>query len=203
MSVLAPAGRRADCARVLDSGARPHRPRRERALRRAGLGGEPCVCLEVLDAWARDAGDERVLVAASRGPADRIARREWNAPDDEEQAGWVGYGPSLGAPGPPADGLAALLSLPGGLPDRLVATVAASRSGGAISPRLHAALFGRVAAALGGWLGQPELELGRRWATRGRCRATRSASCTRSFRSPGWSRSGLATSRQSGAPGSC
>ena len=41
-----------------------------------------------------------------------------------------------------------------------MATVAASRSGGAISPRLHAALFGRVAAALGGWLGQPELELG-------------------------------------------
>ena len=41
-----------------------------------------------------------------------------------------------------------------------MATVAASRSGGAISPRLHAALFGRVAAALGGWLGQPALELG-------------------------------------------
>src|SRR5918992_4009147 len=53
--------------------------------------------------------------------------------DEEEQAGWVGYGPSLGAPGPPADGLAALLSLPGGLPDRLVSTVAAARSCGAVS----------------------------------------------------------------------
>lgn len=43
----------------------------ERAL--AALGGEPCRCVELLDAWARHADDLRVLVIASRGPGDVVA----------------------------------------------------------------------------------------------------------------------------------
>lgn len=43
----------------------------ERAL--AALGGQRCTCLELLDAWERHRDDLRVLVLASRGPADIIA----------------------------------------------------------------------------------------------------------------------------------
>jgi hypothetical protein len=43
----------------------------ERAL--AALGGERCACVDMLDAWARHATDERLLVLASRGPADSLA----------------------------------------------------------------------------------------------------------------------------------
>ncbi|HEY5318208.1 MAG TPA: hypothetical protein VIJ20_09515 [Solirubrobacteraceae bacterium] len=53
-------------------------PEAERAL--AALGGERCPCMEVLEAWGRHAGDPRVLVLASRGPADPItAQADWTA----------------------------------------------------------------------------------------------------------------------------
>jgi hypothetical protein len=52
-------------------------------------------------------------------------------------------------PDSPHSRLIALLSLPGSLPDRLVATVAAAYADHAPSPRLHAALYGRVIAELG------------------------------------------------------
>jgi hypothetical protein len=53
-------------------------PEAERAL--AALGGQRCTCVDVLDAWARHEGDQRVLVLASRGPADPIAAHaDWTA----------------------------------------------------------------------------------------------------------------------------
>jgi hypothetical protein len=64
--------------------------------------------------------------------------------------------------------LIALVGLGAGFGERLVATVAAEwtkrlRDGGAevaeALPRLHAALYGRVFAALRSWLGEPELSL--------------------------------------------
>ena len=133
----------------------------ERAL--SALGGEPCACVEVLDAWARYAADERVLVAASRGPWDRIPAREWSERDEEPaQTGWFSYGPVTSFPMPfdthqPDGELLSLLALPGRLGDRLVATVAAGCI--TVSPRLHAALHGRVAGALGVWLGRSGVEL--------------------------------------------
>jgi hypothetical protein len=52
-------------------------PEAERAL--AALGGEPCVCVQLLDAWARHCEDPRVFVLASRGPADLLARQDLDA----------------------------------------------------------------------------------------------------------------------------
>jgi hypothetical protein len=115
----------------------------ERAL--AGLGGERCACVDVLDAWARHADDLRVLVLASRGPADEL-----DPPDDRDEA---------------EDALLRLLTLGGGLADRLVAAVAAAwvdRSEperAAARARLTAALYGRVLPELRRWLGEPRLAI--------------------------------------------
>jgi len=66
-------------------------PEAERAL--AALGGDRCTCVEVLDAWERHHHDPRVLVLASRGPADPIAA----------QADWIArLGPVMPRPVPPA-----------------------------------------------------------------------------------------------------
>jgi hypothetical protein len=121
----------------------------ERTL--AALGGERCACVEFLAAWERHAADEQVLVLARRGPADRIG-------DDAHGAVFVhasphGHGPLVG---PQDVDLKALLRLGGGLPDRLVATVVAAQAGEPLSPRLHAALYGRVLFALRGWLDLPD-----------------------------------------------
>ncbi len=68
----------------------------------------------------------------------------------------------------PAQQLGRLLSLGGGLGRRLDATVAAHWRERLLTPdaetdrlsaRLHAALFGRVLATLGGWLGQGDVAL--------------------------------------------
>ncbi|WP_028057757.1 hypothetical protein [Candidatus Solirubrobacter pratensis] len=118
----------------------------ERAL--AALGGEPCACLDVLEAWERHAADPRVLLLGTRGPGDRFARQD-------------GHPGVPGAP-PPVPELFMLLRLGGGLQERLVATVAASR-GEPIAEgeraRLHAALYGRVVTALRAWLGEPEADV--------------------------------------------
>lgn len=111
----------------------------------ADLDGESCACVAIVDAGHRHVADEQVLVLGRRGPADRIEPRDGGAIDDE----YGMYAASQAPPGmvlEPQNELAALLQLPGALPDRLVATVAASASSG---PRLHAALYGRVRAALG------------------------------------------------------
>ena len=123
----------------------------ERAL--TALGGERCVCAEIVDAWALHVEDERVLVAGRRGPADRIPAREWGDDDSSGFPGshglYAGTVTGASAPATPHGRLIALLSLPGHLPDRLVATVAAAYARRDPSPRLHAALYGRVIAELG------------------------------------------------------
>jgi hypothetical protein len=123
----------------------------ERTL--AALGGTRSGCIDVIDAWHRYATDLRVLVLASRGPSDVLA-----AADPQLHRG----APPMPAPMiPGAEGLAALFALHGGLPDRLVATVAASwasRTQEALPP-LHAALYGRLVATLRPWLGDPNLDV--------------------------------------------
>jgi hypothetical protein len=174
----------------------------------AALGGERCTCVEVIEAWRRHQDDPRVLVIASRGPADPIAA-------DGEWAAQLAATPALTSPPPPSPAgaisrklfrrrgappgtphqvrsrpvvrlaagtapfrtqaeneLLGLLGLGGGLPDRLVASVAAAWAerladpGSAVNgalPALHASMHGRLAAAVRSWLGRAdaavELEL--------------------------------------------
>jgi hypothetical protein len=112
----------------------------EKILR--ALAGESYACLDVLEAWQVHADDLRVLVLASRGPADPVAVR----PDEPGSAGWtVRAGSSAAAQmqrrraavtavlggGAAAsrereDPLATLLSLGGPMQTRLTATVAAA-----------------------------------------------------------------------------
>ena len=153
------------------------------------LAGQRAACLEALDAWAGHAADLRVLVLASRGPADPVAVR----PDDSGTTGWTGMtgraaaarmqrrrramaavlGGAAPASGEPGDALVTLLSLGGPMQARLTATVAAAwrerlRDGAspadaaaadAARPALHAALYGRVVATLRAWTGQPDLKV--------------------------------------------
>jgi hypothetical protein len=171
----------------------------ERAL--AALGGQRRPCIDLLDAWKRHQDDARVLVLATRGPADQLA-----ASDDDRYPrlglaqqqvvqgstlarrrrgrGFSSMGPQAatisyaGSTGSAATGriskaaqaeseLIALLSLGGGLHDRLVATVAAAWSerlrqpDGARArarPQLQAALHGRVFDTIQRWLGGPALQ---------------------------------------------
>ncbi len=112
----------------------------EKILR--ALAGEDYACLDVLEAWEVHADDLRVLVLASRGPADPVAVRL----DQPGPAGWTGRtGRSaaarmqrrrsavtavLGGAAPASrereDPLATLLSLGGPMQTRLTATVAAA-----------------------------------------------------------------------------
>jgi hypothetical protein len=130
-------------------------PDGERAL--IALGGEPLACIEMLDAWQRHSHDPAILLLSSRGSADLIPvpeddrlRRMSSSDDDGEPQ------------------LARLLALGGGLSRRLDATVAAHWRDRLLSPdteadrlraQLDAALYGRVLATLGGWLGQREPRL--------------------------------------------
>jgi len=152
----------------------------ERAL--AALAGEPRPCIELLDAWHRHADDVRVLVLGSRGASDRLVI-DLDALTGHRPVRRPG-GPAVPSPtpwrlGPRASRrrhaeveLSWLLSVGGGLGDRLAATVAAAwarrfRAGtarvtGPRAPRaqLEAALHGRVLAALRTWLGEAELDAG-------------------------------------------
>jgi hypothetical protein len=99
------------------------------------------------------------------------ARRGWashSVPAPSAAHLTAGRGPALPAPATadPEDELIELLQLGGSLPDRLAATVAAGWSQRLAQPdeatrralpQLHAALYGRAAAALRGWLGNPAL----------------------------------------------
>jgi hypothetical protein len=140
----------------LDCGGQPHRLRwaagELQALDHTDLEGEQILsvlagqgfpCLDVLDLWARYAADLRVLILASRGPADPLT--SWTQP----AAGWTA-GPTRrrsrrvasmrntgthsvltyhGGPPEPDDGLPRLIGLGGLLPDRLAATVIATWAG--------------------------------------------------------------------------
>jgi hypothetical protein len=146
-------------------------PEGERAL--AALGGQPCACVQLLDAWERHAADPLVLVLGPRGrsrgrPSRGVPRRRrpgalrravpvpavgWRG-----GAGWWSYPGAPGASivtGEPMGGLELLLGLDGEIPHRLVAGVAAAlvdRSGDpALGPTLHAALYGRLLATFWRW----------------------------------------------------
>jgi hypothetical protein len=139
----------------LDCGGQPHRLRwaagELRALDHTDLEGEQILsvlagqgfpCLDVLDLWARYAADLRVLIMASRGPADPLAtwtplRSGWTVHRGPRSsrarafAGTSGGGFRVrsqprAAAGEPDDGLARLIGLGGLLPDRLAATVIAA-----------------------------------------------------------------------------
>lgn len=150
----------------------------------SALAGERFACLDALDSWAGHADDLRVLILASRGPADPVAVRL----DDARPAGWTGraaaarmhrrraavtavMGGGARASSEPEDTLATLLSLGGPMQARLTATVAAAwrdrlrdeagpadaAAAGEARPALHAALYGRVVATLRAWTGRPDL----------------------------------------------
>jgi hypothetical protein len=113
---------------------------REKILR--ALAGESYACLDVLEAWEVHADDLRVLVLASRGPADPVAVR----PDEPRSTGWTGrtgraslaamqhrraavtavMGRAAPASREREDTLVVLLSLGGPMQTRLTATVAAA-----------------------------------------------------------------------------
>lgn len=59
-------------------------PDGERAL--MALGGTSCLCVELLDAWARRRADGRLLTLLGRGPSDLIAATG-------AASGWTGYAP--------------------------------------------------------------------------------------------------------------
>jgi hypothetical protein len=149
----------------------------------AALGGAQSPCLQIFEAWQRHRADLDLLLLASRsvadpldriltvvgGPGSRVASAPPGGPRGPRhgpqfpmasprlQGLWSAY--SL-APG--QETLVMLLSLPGGLPIRLVATVIASWAQriadddplvAAARPALYAALYGRALAALQNWLG--------------------------------------------------
>ena len=139
----------------LDCGGQPHRLRWDAGQLHAldhtddlegeqilsALGGQSYPCLDVLDLWAGHAADLRVLILASRGPADPLA------PWTPSPSGWTGYTGgggfagrrrvrarsfamlTHGQPDDPDDGLPRLIGLGGLLPDRLAATVIATWAG--------------------------------------------------------------------------
>lgn len=124
----------------------------------AALGGQRCCCVDMLDAWHRHATDLRVLVLASRGPADQLSPQPTPArPGGASVARQAGGLTLVRARGGPASSSASsasfthpnarrrpahpapataepeyelieLLQLGGSLPDRLAATVAANWS---------------------------------------------------------------------------
>ncbi|HWH09528.1 MAG TPA: hypothetical protein VG165_00220 [Solirubrobacteraceae bacterium] len=69
----------------------------ERAL--AALGGEPCACVDLLDAWARHEHDVRVLVIASRGPIDLLIADDRTPQPTRSGLGRIGAARSVGGRG--------------------------------------------------------------------------------------------------------
>jgi hypothetical protein len=162
-------------------------PTGERTL--MALGGEPLACIEMLDVWERHATDPNVLLFGSRGAVDLITRpaemshqpRPTARPAMTTARGGRGGATratlSFSATHSAANSesvdddeaqLAQLLSLGGGIGQRLNATVAAywrdrlrtpDAETDQLGARLHAALYGRVLATLSTWLGQTDIEL--------------------------------------------
>jgi hypothetical protein len=126
----------------------------EKILR--ALAGEDYACLDVLEAWEVHADDLRVLILASRGPADAVRIRPKDAPRaapfipgrraaamQRRRAAVTAVLSGGAAGGEPRDALATLLSLGGPMQTRLTATVAAAwrerlRDGAATADRVAA-----------------------------------------------------------------
>ena len=140
----------------------------------SALAGQGFPCLDVLNAWAEHSADLRVLVLASRGPADPLvmwsppaSRRAGRPRPARRRRSYAVL--SHGHPDEPEDEVTGLIRLGGLLPDRLAATVIAGwaeRLRGtpddavvAARPVLHAALYGRLTAALRVWASQPRLKV--------------------------------------------
>lgn len=149
---------------------------RERAL--TALGAESYRCLDLLRVWEQHTEDLDVLLLSRRGPRDRLApHTEHPHPGvlRGRAVGWTSYRPLSSTmsyrsveDGDVAARLADVLGLGGGLPDRLAAQVIWVWTGriadgdsavGSVLPRLHAALYGRFAAAVRDWLGAPDLRV--------------------------------------------
>jgi len=113
-------------------------PEGERAL--VALGGKPCACIDIVEAWERHRSSVDVVLVASRGPGDLPASEDYPGHKIEERDAE----------------LRRLLRLGGALPERLVANVVSSLPPEAPGPLLHAALYGRVLVAVRQWLGRPE-----------------------------------------------
>jgi len=153
----------------------------------SALGGQSYPCLDVLDLWTGHTADLRVLILASRGPADPLATVLPSPPGWTARTGRGGFAGrrrgragsfamlTYGQPDEPDDGLPRLIGLGGLLPDRLAATViatwaerlrgAAAAGAAAVTaaelaaarPALHAALYGRAVTALRSWTGRRDL----------------------------------------------
>ena len=128
----------------------------ERTL--AALARETVPCVERVGAWRRYCDDVRVLTLGSRGLSDRL-----DAPAEQRPH------PRMSGIKPADAALAELLALGGGLAERLQAHAAATwaerlrtddtAADAAAVPQLHAALYGRLLAALRSWLDEPELSI--------------------------------------------
>lgn len=132
------------------------------------------------DPVATDGGGARMRSAgfaarpASYSSTLQVSRRGSKRPSAAR--GWTMYSPLAGSRSPgrpglagePDDEVAALLAMGGGLPECLVATVAATWADrldnrdtriGAAMPSLRAALYGRAVAAMRSWLGDPHAKV--------------------------------------------
>jgi hypothetical protein len=146
----------------------------------SALGDQYYPCLGAVDAWAGHADDLRILVLTSRGLTDPVRLPPETTPGGRPAPGRItrvrrtatsssimrvrggaarGGGPGGRGGEDEAAALAALLGLGGPMQDRLTATVAAAAVDRA-RPARHAALYGRVTAALRAWTGQPDLQVG-------------------------------------------
>lgn len=117
-------------------------PEAERAL--AALGGQRCACVDVLDAWADHETDPRVLVLASRGPADPLAA----------QPEWTGQLGSRARPRGPLRAQSSRMST-----RQLLRRRSGRQSSGSFSGRFHAATPQAHAAGQMPLRTEPESEL--------------------------------------------
>jgi hypothetical protein len=164
-------GQRCTCVDVLEAWERHRDDLRVLVLASRG----PTDPVVVQDDQTAQLGVARPQVVAARsGVPSRARRRRIGAASNMGrsiplQSGWTAYGPS-GRASKQAEAeneLFALLSLSGGVPERLVATVAAAwrerlgepdRTLARARPQLRAALHGRVFAVIRTWLGVAGVE---------------------------------------------
>jgi len=164
-------GQRCACVDVLDAWARHDTDPRVLVLASRG----PSDPLAATADWTAQLVPLRGISMPAMAPPSRKstrallrrpARRRATAASASPAA--VQHGPRLMTRSQAEDELVALLSLGGGLQERLVATVAATWAArfergdsaiGEVRPLLHASMQGRLAAAVRGWLGRSDLEV--------------------------------------------